>query len=135
MHVPFTIEQVTPANGVNVSLVRELLEIWCEKDFRWVQSQAASTPALWEQVRKELSGHLCTLWVTGFLQGVTRKEGFYVRCDQISMTQSDIENGRVICEVGLASVEPAEFVIFRISLRLKSYRQVNARHRDGSLIA
>lgn len=58
-----------------------------------------------------------------------------MRFDQTTMTQSDIENGLLICEVGLAPVEPAEFVIFRISLRLKSYRQVNARHRNGSLIA
>jgi len=119
MHTPFTIEQITLANGVNVSLVHELLELWCEKDFRWVQSQPASTPALWEQVRKELNGHLCTLWVTGFLQGVTRKEGFYVTCDQITMTQGEIENGVLICEVGVAPVQPAEFVMFRISFQLR----------------
>jgi hypothetical protein len=115
MYFPFTIKQVTPANGVNVSLVRELLELWCEKDFRWVQSQPASTPAPWEQVRKELSGLLCTLWVKGFLQGVTRKEGFYVRRDQ-DPTQSywnslrpspghDFRNMRSLAGMRLSGVE------------------------------
>lgn len=121
MHTPFRIEQISPVNGVNVSLVRELLEIWCDKGLCWVRSQPAHTSSLWEKVRKDLNGHLCTLWVTGFLQGATRKEGFYVRCDHTTMTQSDIDNGRIICEVGVAPVKPAEFVIFRVSRQLTSY--------------
>lgn len=44
MHTTFSIEQVTLANGVNVSLVRELLELRCGKDFRWVQSQPPVLP-------------------------------------------------------------------------------------------
>ena len=120
MQTHFTIEQITSANDVTVSLVHELLEIWCEKGLRWVQSQPASTPLLWEEVRKELNAHLCTLWVTGFLQGATRKEGFYVKCDQTTMTQNDIENGRLICAVGVAPVKPTEFVVFRISFELRA---------------
>jgi hypothetical protein len=37
-----------------------------------------------------------------------------VRCDRTTMTQDDIDNGRLICLIGLAAVKPAEFVIFRI---------------------
>ncbi len=122
MHTHFRIEQITLANGVNVSLVLELLEIWWEKGLRWVQSQPASTPSLWEEVRKDLDGHLCMLWVTGFLQGATRKEGFYVRCDQAMMTQNDFDNGRMICEVGVAPVKPAKFVVFRIWFQLRASR-------------
>lgn len=120
MHVACSIEQVPPANGINPSLVHDLLEIWCQKGLRWVQSQPASTPSIWEQVRTELSDHLCTLWVTCLLQGATRKEGFNVRCDHITMTQTDIGNGRLNCEVGVAPAEPGEFVVFRIRFQLRA---------------
>jgi phage tail sheath protein FI len=121
--------------GISASLTRELLESWCHTGLEWVQYEPANTPRLWKQVRNDVSAHLSLLWASGFLQGATRRESFFVTCDQTTMTQTDIDNGRLICHVGVAPVQPAEFVIFRISLRLKSYRQVNARHADGSLIA
>ena len=36
------------------------------------------------------------------------------------MSQNDIDNGRIICEVGVAAVAPSEFVIFRITFQLRS---------------
>ena len=48
------------------------------------------------------------------LQGATKEEAFFVRCDRTTMTQYDIDNGRLICVIGIAPVKPAEFVIFRI---------------------
>ena len=44
----------------------------------------------------------------------TPEEAFFVKCDLRTMTQDDIYNGRLICEIGIAPVKPAEFVIFRI---------------------
>ena len=41
-------------------------------------------------------------------------EAFFVRCDRTTMTQNDIDNGRLICLIGVAPTKPAEFVIFRI---------------------
>ena len=41
-------------------------------------------------------------------------EAFFVQCDRTTMTQDDIDNGRLICVIGIAPVKPAEFVIFRI---------------------
>src|SRR5262245_7889731 len=122
MRTRFNIEQVTPANGITTSLLREMLEIWCETELLWVLREQASTPSLWEQVSRDLKGNLCTLWARGFLQGATRKEGFYVRCDQSTMTPSEIDNGRMICEVGVAPAAPSKFVVFRISFQLWSHR-------------
>ena len=45
----------------------------------------------------------------------TMDDAFFVRCDRTTMTQDDIENGRMIGLVGVAPVKPAEFVIFRFS--------------------
>jgi phage tail sheath protein FI len=39
---------------------------------------------------------------------------FFVRCDRSTMSQNDLDNGRLICLIGVAPVRPAEFVIVRI---------------------
>ena len=48
-------------------------------------------------------------------QGLREEDAFFVRCDRTTMTQADIDAGRLICLIGVAPVKPAEFVIFRIS--------------------
>lgn len=53
-------------------------------------------------------------WRLGALFGRTEQEAFFITCDRTTMTQDDILNGRLICEIGIAPVRPAEFVIFRI---------------------
>jgi phage tail sheath protein FI len=53
-------------------------------------------------------------WRRGLLTGKKPEQAFFVKCDRTTMTQNDIDNGRLICEVGVAPVKPAEFVIFRI---------------------
>ena len=48
------------------------------------------------------------------MAGTTPEEAVFVRCDCSTMTRGDIDNGPLICPVGLAPVKPAEFVILRI---------------------
>ena len=48
------------------------------------------------------------------LQGEAEDKAFFVKCDMTTMTQADINVGRLICVVGIAALKPAEFVIFRI---------------------
>ena len=48
------------------------------------------------------------------LQGKTPREAYFVKCDRSTMTQNDLDNGRLICLIGVAPLRPAEFVIFRI---------------------
>src|SRR5262249_16498549 len=57
---------------------------------------------------------LTTVWRSGALQGLTADEAFFVRSGRDTMTQDDIDNGRLICEIGTAPVKPAHVVIFRI---------------------
>ncbi|ELZ04082.1 phage tail sheath protein FI [Natrialba chahannaoensis JCM 10990] len=70
---------------------------------------------LWARIRQSAENFLTTVWREGGLQGSTADEAFYVRCGEETMTQDDIDNGRLIVEIGVAPVKPAEFVIFRIS--------------------
>ena len=70
---------------------------------------------LWARVRQSVTNFLTTAWRDGALQGTTPEEAFFVTCDRTTMTQDDIDNGRLIVEIGIAPVKPAEFVIFRIT--------------------
>jgi phage tail sheath protein FI len=71
--------------------------------------------ALWERVKRTLNAYLRTLWREGALFGATPGEAFFVKCDAENNPPESIDLGRLIVEVGMAPVKPAEFVIFRIS--------------------
>lgn len=70
--------------------------------------------ALWASIRRSITDFLLATWRTGALMGVRPEEAFFVRCDRTTMSQNDLDNGRMICLIGVAPTYPAEFVIFRI---------------------
>ncbi len=61
-----------------------------------------------------MGAFLNTLWRSGALMGATANEAYFVKCDSETTTQADIDAGRVIAHIGLATVKPAEFVILRL---------------------
>jgi phage tail sheath protein FI len=69
---------------------------------------------LWARVIDTIRLFLRGQWRLGALFGRTEQEAFFITCDRTTMSQDDILNGRLICEIGIAPVRPAEFVIFRI---------------------
>jgi phage tail sheath protein FI len=69
---------------------------------------------LWARVTDTIRLFLRGQWRLGALFGRTEQEAFFITCDRTTMSQDDILNGRLICEIGIAPVRPAEFVIFRI---------------------
>jgi uncharacterized protein len=70
---------------------------------------------LWARVKQTITQFLVTEWRNGALMGTKAEEAFFVKIDRTTMTQSDIDNGRLICIIGVAVVKPAEFVIFRLT--------------------
>jgi len=70
---------------------------------------------LWARVNQTITQFLTTEWRNGALMGTKPSEAFFVKVDRTTMTQNDIDNGRLICIIGLAVVKPAEFVIFRLT--------------------
>ena len=78
---------------------------------------------LWALVRQTISAFLTTVWQNGALAGTTPDEAFLVQCDRTTMTQDDLDNGRLICIIGLAPVFPAEFVIFRFEQKTADSQQ------------
>jgi phage tail sheath protein FI len=69
---------------------------------------------LWARITQSVSAFLTRVWRDGGLMGQKTEQAFYVKCDQTTMTQDDIDNGRLIMVIGIAPVKPAEFVIIRI---------------------
>lgn len=66
-------------------------------------------------MKQTISQFLEGVWRTGALMGTTPDEAFFVKADRTTMTQDDIDNGRLIVLIGVAPTKPAEFVIFRIA--------------------
>jgi phage tail sheath protein FI len=69
---------------------------------------------LWARVSDTVRLFLRAQWRLGALFGRTEQEAFFITCDRTTMSQDDILNGRLVCEIGIAPVRPAEFVIFRV---------------------
>ena len=70
---------------------------------------------LWAKMRRTIAAFLVNEWRKGALFGLTPDEAFYVKCDDETNPAEGIDAGQVVCEIGLAPVKPAEFVIFRLS--------------------
>jgi len=71
-------------------------------------------PKLWSNVRSTIEDFLFNELSNNHLLGTKPAEAYFVRCDRTTMTQNDLDNGRLVCLVGVAPLRPAEFVIFRI---------------------
>ncbi len=69
---------------------------------------------LWDRITDSIDSFLTRQWRDGALMGTEKGQAFYIRCGLDTMTQDDIDNGRLILEIGVAPVKPAEFVIIRI---------------------
>lgn len=100
---------------VNVRRLMIFIEASLERGLQWVVFEPNADP-LWARVRRVVSNFLTTVWRNGALEGAKVEEAFFVKCDRTTMTQTDIDNGRLIVVVGVAPVKPAEFVIVRIGL-------------------
>jgi phage tail sheath protein FI len=70
---------------------------------------------LWQRVTRTIRAFLRGLWTQGALVGATPEQAFYILCDETNNPPSSVDEGKLIVEVGIAPVKPAEFVIFRIS--------------------
>jgi 2-haloacid dehalogenase len=89
------------------------LERTLQRATQWVVFEP-NDEATWERVTQSAGDVLLDVWRGGGLAGATPDEAYFVRCDRTTMTESDIESGRLVCLVGVAPVRPAEFVDFRI---------------------
>lgn len=99
---------------INVRRLFIYIEASIEKGTQWVVFEP-NDYRLWSRVTITITQFLTGVWRSGALMGTTPEEAFFVKCDRSTMTQDDIDNGRLVCIIGIAPVKPAEFVIFRIA--------------------
>jgi phage tail sheath protein FI len=98
---------------VNVRRLFIYLEHSIDKATQWAVFEP-NNERLWASIRETIEDFLVATWRTGALMGTKPEEAFFVRCDRTTMTQNDLDNGRLICLIGVSPTYPAEFVIFRI---------------------
>jgi phage tail sheath protein FI len=98
---------------VNVRRYFAYLERSIEKGTQWAVFEN-NGDLLWANIRRTVEDFLFNEWRSNRLLGTKPEQAFFVRCDRTTMTQNDLDNGRLICLVGVSPLRPAEFVIFRI---------------------
>lgn len=93
------------------------LERSIERGLQWAVFEPNDEP-LWAQVRSSVESFLSELWRQGAFQGTRPDAAYVVRCDRSTMTQNDVDAGRLVVMVGVAPLKPAEFIVIRIEGRV-----------------
>ncbi len=103
---------------VNVRRLFIYLEETIKAETNWAVFEP-NDEVLWLRVQRTIASFLRDMYRGGALVGSTEDEAFFVNIGRDTMTQQDIQNGRLICVIGVAPSRPAEFVIFRITQFMK----------------
>ncbi len=98
---------------INVRRYLIYLEQSIAQGTQWVVFEP-NGETLWGSVRRTITDFLLNQFKAGALSGIKPDEAFFVKCDRTTMTQNDLDDGRLICLIGVAPVRPAEFIVFRI---------------------
>lgn len=98
---------------VNLRRYFAFLERSIERGTQWAVFEP-NGERLWANVRRTIEDFLLNEWQNGALLGDRPEKAYFVKCDRSTMSQNDLDNGRLVCQVGVAPLRPAEFVIFRI---------------------
>lgn len=83
------------------------------RGIQWAVFEPNDRP-LWQQLRLAVDNFMNNLFRRGAFQGATPDEAYFVKCDDETTTQADIDAGVVNVEVGFSPLKPAEFVVIRI---------------------
>mgnify|MGYP001324538280 CR=1 FL=1 len=103
---------------VNVRRLFIFVEESIKRGTNWVVFEP-NDEQLWARVQRTIDAFLTRVWRDGALMGSSPDEAFFINIGRETMTQDDIDNGRLICIIGIAPVKPAEFVIFRIAQKTR----------------
>ncbi|MEU4237150.1 phage tail sheath C-terminal domain-containing protein [Actinoplanes sp. NPDC026619] len=99
---------------INVRRLFNFIEESIQRGTQWAVFEPNDFD-LWQRVKRNITSFLRGMWTQGALVGATPEQAFYVLCDESNNPASSVDEGKLIVEIGIAPVKPAEFVIFRIS--------------------
>jgi len=91
-----------------------LLRVSIYRGIQWAVFEP-NDEELWSQLRLNINAFMMTLYHRGAFQGSMPRQAFFVKCDNETTTQTDIDNGIVNVLIGFAPLKPAEFVMVKIS--------------------
>ena len=98
---------------INIQRLFLYLEESIQKGTQWAVLEP-NNEKLWAKIKQTVNNFLTTVWKDGAIMGTTQEQAFFVKCDRATMTQDDIDKGKLIMVIGVAPTKPAEFVIFRV---------------------
>jgi phage tail sheath protein FI len=101
---------------VPVRRVALLIEESVYRGLRWAVFEP-NGEVLWAQIRLVVSSFMHQLFRSGAFQGAAPAQAYFVKCGRDTMTQADIEHGRIVLDIGFAPLKPAEFVILKVTLK------------------
>ena len=74
----------------------------------------------WVKVKAQIENFLILQWRAGALAGAIPEEAFFVNVGEpVTMSSQDVLEGRMIVEIGMAAVRPAEFIVLRFSHKVQ----------------
>jgi uncharacterized protein len=98
---------------VNVRRFANFVEASIRHGTEWVAAEA-NVESTWTAVRRSIELFLLLQWRAGALQGEKFQDAFFVRCGRDTTSREDLDQGRLVVQVGLAMLKPAEFIVLRI---------------------
>jgi len=100
---------------LNVRRLMIMIEQSIKRSTNWLVFEP-NDHNLWKSIRRDATAFLTMVWRDGALFGETPEQAFFVKCDEETNPPESIDAGRLVVQIGVAPVKPAEFVIFRIGL-------------------
>lgn len=103
---------------INVTRFRMFIRKNIINSTAWVREET-NDAALWMKLKTVIENYLYLCWRNGSLAGIKPEDAFYVRCGlNQTMSQRDIDAGKLIAEAGISILRPAEFLIIPIEYNL-----------------
>lgn len=107
-------DESSPMRYIPVRRLTTAIEESILESTRWVVFEP-NDERLWKSLARDVTAFLTLLWRDGALKGTRPEEAFFVKCDAENNPPESIDGGRLVIDIGIAPVKPAEFIIFRIS--------------------
>jgi phage tail sheath protein FI len=84
-----------------------------ESGFAWTTFEP-NTPKTWKDLEDRTNAFLTELYSLGMLVGGNPAEAFFVKCDAENNPPEQVDNGLLVCDIGVAPVSPAEFIMISL---------------------
>jgi uncharacterized protein len=125
-----------PGESYRSAPVNRLVSVICRAARQMGESAVFQNngPALWGRVQRFLQNLMTRLWTLNALDGDTASDAFSVRCDKTTMTQNDLDNGRMIAYVTFNAASTIETITVQLAMETSgtSVQQITANLAEAS---